>query len=251
MRRFYSVFTKILFSLAVLMILYSLALLFTGPNLSKMFAAILGAIIIFLLLVDKAFRASDSRKMFLFFRILIIVFVSSFIIIEANMFLASQQKVNYVDAIIVLGAGLQGDQYTSVLGNRLAVANTYLQTHPESIAVVSGGQGQGETTSEANVMRDYLLQSGIPLYKIKIEDKSTDTYTNFTNSKAVLDAWYGSRKYVTGFVTSDFHVFRAGIEAQKAGLISTGIAASTEWYLFPNYCIREYFAVIGFYLTGS
>ena len=100
-------------------------------------------------------------------------------------------------------------------------------------------------------MRDYLVKKGVPMYKIQLEDKSNDTFTNFVNSKALLDKWYEGRTYVTGFVTSNFHVFRAWLTANKAGLYSQGIAAPTKWYLVPNYYIREYFAVIQFLIIGS
>ena len=247
----YFVGRKVLYGIAFALIIDSIIIVFSGFNTSKLFAALMGGIILFLLLVDKAFRESDSRKIFRIIQVGIIVFALSFVLIELVIVVASPKQVNFADVVIVLGSGTNNNKPATILQSRLDVASSYLYKHPESFVVLSGGRGQDEAVSEAVVMRDYLLAKGVPAYKIKTEDKSTDTLSNFQNSKTMLDKWFGGQNYITAYVTSDFHVFRAGETAKKVGLNAAGISAPTEWYQIPNYYIREYFAIIGFYLTGS
>ena len=61
------------------------------------------------------------------------------------------------DYIIVLGAGLKGDTPSLALERRLEKAAEYMNKNGNAIAIVSGGQGQGETISEAQAMENYLL----------------------------------------------------------------------------------------------
>ena len=53
------------------------------------------------------------------------------------------------DYIIVLGAGLKGDTPSLALERRLEKAAEYMNKNGNAIAIVSGGQGKGETISEA------------------------------------------------------------------------------------------------------
>ena len=48
----------------------------------------------------------------------------------------------------MLGAGLNGDKPSAVLEMRLERAHLYLQEHPQTIIIVSGGQGPTEPVSE-------------------------------------------------------------------------------------------------------
>ena len=56
------------------------------------------------------------------------------------------------DYIIVLGAGLKGDTPSLALERRLEKAAEYMNKNGNAIAIVSGGQGKGETISEAQAM---------------------------------------------------------------------------------------------------
>jgi len=251
MERFYKIVRAFLFLVAFALIVDSVVLLTSGINFSKTFSAIFGLIIIVLLQLYNVLRNSSQRSLFLAFRVAVLIFVLSVAVIESQIILVTTVKTGVSDVVIVLGAGLNGNKFSSVLKDRLDTAYSYLNTHPESYGLLSGGQGADETINEAIAMKNYLIQSGIPAYRLKTEEKSTDTLSNFVNSKAYIDNWMGKDSYSTAFITSNFHVFRAGLTAKKAGLDPKAIAAPTEWYIAPNYYIREYFAVIGFFLTGS
>ncbi|MBR0426270.1 MAG: YdcF family protein [Clostridia bacterium] len=160
------------------------------------------------------------------------------------------EKVD-ADAIIVLGAAVHGDRVTWVLSNRLDTAAAYLKAHPDCIAVVSGGQGSGETVAEAVAMQKYLVERcGISSERILVEDRSTNTRENFAFSKALL-AEHGQANARLAFVTTGFHVYRAGRVARAAGLDAVGLAAPDVWYIALNNYLRECVGICVYALRGQ
>ena len=154
------------------------------------------------------------------------------------------------DAIVVLGAAVHGDKVTWVLENRLNTAKAYMDTHPNCICIVSGGQGNGESVTEASAMKKYLVNLGVDQSRIYLEEKATNTRENFLYSKEIIDKVIGADA-VIGFVTTDFHVYRAGKTAKSVGIEATGIAAPDVWYLRLNNFLRESVGIVGYTLLGK
>ena len=155
------------------------------------------------------------------------------------------------DALIVLGAAVHGDRVTWVLSNRLDTAADYLSAHPDTVCVVSGGQGDGESVTEASAMQKYLVERrGIDESRILVEDKATSTRENFAFSKALIEETLGKDASIA-FVTTDFHVFRAGRVAKKAGISAVGIAAPDVWYIRINNFLRECVGIVVYGLRGD
>ena len=149
-----------------------------------------------------------------------------------------------VDAVIVLGAGVNGETPSAALQSRIDAAAAYLEKHPDVPVVLSGGQGPGEAISEAEAM-GRCLEGGVenPLLP---EDRSTSTAENFRFSKALLEE-YGldTETAVIAVVTNDFHCFRSHMIAQRQGLTIVDIPAELPWWwLTANYYLREAFAVV-------
>ncbi|WP_157794070.1 YdcF family protein [Paenibacillus donghaensis] len=150
------------------------------------------------------------------------------------------------DFILVLGSGLIGGRVPPLLAGRLerAISFYYKQNkvHTPPRIVVSGGQGSDEQRAEAVAMKQYLLERGIPDAQILVEAESANTLENMAYSKKIMDAAQRPAKGI--FVTSNFHLFRAGIYARKAGIRANGLGARTAFYYLPNAFIREYLAVL-------
>lgn len=152
-----------------------------------------------------------------------------------------------VDAVIVLGAGVNGETPSAALGSRIRAAAAYLEQHPGVPVVLSGGQGPGERISEAEAMRRALWtdsEERNALYLL--EDRSTSTAENFQFSKALLEE-YGldTDTAVIAVVTNDFHCFRAHMIARRQGLRIVDVPAELPWWwLTANYYAREAFAVV-------
>ena len=84
--------------------------------------------------------------------------------------------------IVVLGAGLHGDVPSLSLRNRLDAALAWLEAHPDCVAVVSGGQGPGETMTEGEAMQIWLEAKGVDPSRIIVEDRATSTMENLEYS---------------------------------------------------------------------
>ena len=65
-------------------------------------------------------------------------------------------------AVVVLGAGLRGEQVSGLLARRLDAALAYYRQNPDVLLVVSGGQGPDEAIPEAEAMARYLQAHGVP-----------------------------------------------------------------------------------------
>ena len=152
-----------------------------------------------------------------------------------------------VDAVIVLGAGVNGETPSAALWSRIRAAEAYLEKHPDVPVVLSGGQGPGEDISEAEAMARCLQgENGAERSRFLLEDQSVNTAENFRFSKALLEA-YGldMETAVIAVVTNDFHCFRAHMIAQKQGLRIVDVPAELPWWwLTANYYLREAFAVV-------
>ncbi|MEG2638513.1 MAG: YdcF family protein [Clostridiales bacterium] len=153
------------------------------------------------------------------------------------------------DAVIVLGAGLRGDRVSLTLAQRLNAAYDYWQRNPNSLIVVTGGQGPQETVPEAQAMAKYLVAKGVPQTQIIEEDKSTSTAKNFGNAKKILDDKFGE-KYSVAYVTNAFHIYRAGQIAEDQGLNATHYHAGLSWYMTPVVYFREFAAVLNYWIGG-
>ena len=151
------------------------------------------------------------------------------------------------DYCIVLGAQWKAHGPSEVLRRRLDRAVEYLKENPNTIVIVSGGQGPDEIISEAAGMRQYLMDAGIEEERILLEDKSTNTRENLAFSAEFLDK-ENSR---TVIVTNNFHVFRAVKIAEKQGYQAEGLSAGSVEWMVPNNLLREFFGVVKDFLTGK
>lgn len=142
--------------------------------------------------------------------------------------------------IIVLGAQVRGRQITDSLKRRLDAALEYLKEHPDVHVIVSGGQGKDEEVTEAYAMASYLECEGIDHRRIVQEDVSVNTLENLKFSRNLI----ADVNTPVGIVSNNFHVYRGCVFAKRAGFKEPfPIAASCHPLLFPNYFVRECFAV--------
>lgn len=152
-----------------------------------------------------------------------------------------------VDAVIVLGAGVNGETPSAALWSRIEAAREYLEGHPGVPVVLSGGQGPGERITEAEAMRRALwTETAAEDARFLLEDRSTSTAENFRYSKELLEE-YGvdTETAVIAVVTNDFHCFRSHMIAQRQGLRIIDVPAELPWWwLTANYYLREAFAVV-------
>ncbi|MBN2694079.1 YdcF family protein [bacterium] len=200
--------------------------------------------------------------MFRFFKksskILKAIYISIFIgfvsILATTFFIVSEFDSNItnlesIDYAIILGAGLDGNKPSERLKIRLDKGFNLLKDNSVPI-ILSGGKGSDELISEAESMKNYLIQKGMVSERFIIEDKSTSTYENFLFSKEIIYKNYKNTIYNKKnnsinilIITSDYHMFRAKRVAKKLGFNVQGVSAINPLSKRFKYIFREILAV--------
>jgi uncharacterized SAM-binding protein YcdF (DUF218 family) len=153
--------------------------------------------------------------------------------------------------LVVLGAGVNGTVPSVTLYNRMNAAYDYLEEYPNSIAIVSGGQGSGESITEAYAMKTWLVNEGIDSSRIIEEKKSTSTMENLKFSFAIITERGDEPSGNVALVSSEYHLYRAKKIAESLGVTVKGIAGHTTLPLMMvNYFIREGLASIYMWFFG-
>jgi uncharacterized SAM-binding protein YcdF (DUF218 family) len=112
------------------------------------------------------------------------------------------------DTMIILGCMVYEWGPSILLRDRLDTALDYLEEHPDTTVIVSGGQGADEHISEAQAMHDYLVEHGFPSAQILLEDQSSNTYENLSFSNRVIAAHGIDVTDDIVVVSNDFHLAR-------------------------------------------
>lgn len=171
-----------------------------------------------------------------------------FFVIEAFIWQGAHSKeAEHTEAnfVVVLGCGIFPDgRLTLALKNRLDAAYDYMQKYPDSVCVVSGGQGANEPVPEGQAMAEYLLEKGMDESRVLREEKATSTRENLLYSYGIITSAYPDGEKSVAVVSSDFHMFRVKFLAKRFDIDAIGIPSPTSWYIRPNCYIREFFAVV-------
>lgn len=149
------------------------------------------------------------------------------------------------DAVLVLGAGVNGTTPSLALQTRIDAAEAYLKANPGIPAVLSGGQGAGEDISEAQAMFDALTARGIDPARLILEEQSANTRQNLKNSLPLLEEQgFDSCGGRVAIVTNDFHMARVTLLWKLPAKV-VQVPAKLPWrWLSVNYYLRESFAVV-------
>ena len=154
--------------------------------------------------------------------------------------------------IVVLGAQVRDSGPSASLQERIDGAYDYLTAHPDTVALVSGGRGSDEPISEAQCMYDCLIRMGISPERVIKEEQATSTWGNLTFSLDIIEAKTGSRPNTLGVVSSEYHLFRTGLQARELKLDIIGIPAKTGSFdRWLHYFVREIAGVWHYLLLGG
>lgn len=154
--------------------------------------------------------------------------------------------------ILILGAKVDDSGPSATLQERIDTAYDYLTAHPDTIAIVSGGQGGDEPTTEAACMYDALTQRGIDPVRIWTEDQATSTWENVRYSLDLIEARTGTRPDTLAVVSSEFHLYRTQRHCLDRGITIQGIPAKTnDPARYLHYFIREIAGVWHYLILGG
>lgn len=146
-------------------------------------------------------------------------------------------KLENVDYILVLGAGLRPDGSPSdMLSDRLRVGISLFEKGA-SDKILMSGDNSGEHYNEVAAMSLFAVESGVPSENIVLDGKGYSTYESIFN--AVKE--YGAEKVI--IVTQEYHLYRALYIADCMGLDAYGVHADLRTYRGQSYRdLREHFA---------
>lgn len=177
---------------------------------------------------------------FIYILLIFILVVSVFLSIYG-----SRDNTSYdEDAVIVLGYGVKSGKITAMLKNRLEKVLEYHAKNPDAVIIVSGGRGDENKPSEAEVMKNYLLANGIESDKIIEENKSRTTVENLKFSANLVE-----KNHTAVVISNTFHIYRSDKYAKASGIDAKHLAAKTEWYDIPWIYIREVAMVVHMFFT--
>ena len=202
-----------------------------------------------LLLNRWAETSRKGKRWRLAFRICLTLVLVPLVFAEVVVLNRSTQDLRALpaDAVIVLGAGVNGTEPSLSLETRLEAALEYLEYRPDIPVVLTGGQGYGEEISEAQCMYTWLTERGVDPERLLLEEQATSTAENFAFSRELLaQAGVDVAEATVAVVTNDFHIARSELIASRQGYGQAyGVAAVLPWvHLEVNYCLREAFALI-------
>lgn len=263
----------------VCLVYYVVIIVYSGFSTSFAFIWLLASGFFFLVAAGARYAHLHPKKLPLWMPVSAATFfgacVAVFVTVEVLVFVGvASADVPNLDYVIVLGAKVNEDEISNSLRKRLDKAIEYSQANPETMLILSGGQGPDEPVAEARAMYDYLLYNGVPAGQMAMETISTSTVENIAYSKVMIDEIQRVKRerqaremmpiapgpYVVaedkplqiGVLTSNFHVFRARMIAEKWGIPGIyGIASESDMLLFPHLCVRECAAILKDRLMGN
>src|SRR3954470_5877915 len=163
-------------------------------------------------------KAKAKQAVKIIRRILTVLVVLSFslwlISAAAVLIWSSRDEARPAQAIVVLGAAQYAGRPSPVLRARLDHALELWNRHLASLLILTGGTGEGDTTSEAAVGRTYVRRHGVPDSAIVEENAGRTTSESMRAVAGMLEV----RGLQTALLVSDpFHMLRLRILARRFG----------------------------------
>jgi vancomycin permeability regulator SanA len=159
--------------------------------------------------------------------------------------------VDRVDVILVLGAAQYNGDPSPVFEGRLRHAKLLYDEGRADTILVLGGGAPGDSSTEAEAGRDWLVSDGVPSGSVVASPVGTTTL----ESLRAAATWMGDRELDSAFLVSDpWHNLRMkrmasdlGIEAYASATWQS--AARTEGTRFGGY-VRETLAYLYYRFSG-
>ncbi|REK68682.1 MULTISPECIES: YdcF family protein [Cohnella] len=145
------------------------------------------------------------------------------------------------DVAIVLGASLWNNVPSPGLRERLDHALALYRSGAVRHLLLTGGlDANGATLTEAEGMRNYLLERGVPAEAMELETESTSTYENLKFAKRIMERRGWTSAVI---VTHQYHGSRAGDIAAYLGYDPVQVSVTESRVLnMPYHRTREVLA---------
>lgn len=145
-------------------------------------------------------------------------------------------KIENIDCILVLGAGIWNDKPSPMLEDRINEGISLYEKNVSSTIIMSGDKGSNEH-DEVSVMKNYALDKGVISDNILLDPAGYSTYDSIYRVKEIFQA----KKII--IVTQKYHLHRALYIAKSLGIEAYGVASNPRTYVNQSKRdIREFFA---------
>jgi len=137
------------------------------------------------------------------------------------------------ELLVILGLCLKDNCATDGFIARLDRGVQLYQKAGNKKVLLLGGITKGNTVSEAECGRTYLLSQGVLEEDIYIEGQSRNTLENLHFARPVIKSW---RSIV--FISNRYHLARCSLLAQGLGLEHQLCAAECKFHMSPEMLFR-------------
>lgn len=173
--------------------------------------------------------------------LIIIVFIGLIGLVLKIYTQANNNEAQTADAIVVLGASQWNEEPSPVFKARLNHAFYLYNEKISQNIILTGGVGEGETISEAQVGKNYLINKGVNEKNIFTENIGRTSWQSLNEAVKILD----SLNLNSVILTSDgFHMMRLkkmakdlGIEVYSSPAFDSPIAKNK--FIEFKYSLRE------------
>ena len=163
---------------------------------------------------------------------------------------SEKDETRQADAAVVLGASVYDNSPSPVFCERINHAVDLYNDGYVNAIIMTGGVGEGNIRSEADIAREYAVQQGVPADVIFKEEDSSITAENLEMAKRVMS----EQRFDTALIVSDpLHMKRAMMYADDLGMKAYSSPTQTSlyrsWKTKLPFLFREEFFYIGYRLT--
>lgn len=132
-------------------------------------------------------------------------------------------SIKDADCIVILGAGIWGDEPSPMLQDRLEEG---IRLYKEGVApkIIMSGDHSREEYDEVNIMKQYAVDKGVPSEDIFMDHAGFSTYESIYRSKEI----FGVETIV--IVTQEYHMYRALYISNQFDINAYGVNADPRKY---------------------
>lgn len=158
--------------------------------------------------------------------ILLVLLINLFVRLSTNKQILEKEqysKLENVDCILVLGAGIWNNSPSPMLEDRLLKAIELYNEGVSSKIIMSGDHGRVDY-DEVNTMKNYAIEKGIPSENIFMDHAGFSSYESIYRASKIFEA----KKII--IVTQNYHLYRSLYIANSLGIEAYGVGADPRQY---------------------
>ena len=152
--------------------------------------------------------------------------INFFVIAKTENKILSEEKakeLEKVDCVLVLGAGIWGENPSPMLEDRLLQGIELYKKGVTNKIIMSGDHGR-DNYDEVNVMKRFAIEKGVKSEDIFMDHAGFSTYDSMYRAKDVFEA----KKII--IVTQKYHIYRAIYVAEQLGMEAYGVNSDPQGY---------------------